>query len=77
MLIVALMTTITTGRRVKAWRTHKGLTASGLAKRLGVVQGAVSNWECGRTEPTQSRLRAICDVLGISVVEFFAELPEC
>jgi len=37
---------------IKALREQLGLTQAGLADRIGVDQGTVSNWEKGKTKPS-------------------------
>ena len=50
-------------------RKAAGLTQSALAEKLGVTNRAVSKWENGRTLPDASIMRALCDILKISVTE--------
>ena len=38
-------------RRIRALRTHLGLTQEEMAHRLGIRQQTVSEWETGQYEP--------------------------
>lgn len=37
-----------------------------MAARLGVVESCYANWEQGRTEPSISTLRELCDVFAVT-----------
>lgn len=54
-------------KTIKALRDANHLNQAEFAKRLFVTQGAVSQWENGRTAPTIDQLRAIADTFGTSV----------
>lgn len=45
------------------------MSQSALAKKLGVTQQCVSEWELGRTEPTMSYLWRIADISDASMDE--------
>lgn len=47
-------------------RQHCGMTQDQLAKRLGVSQQAVSNWEEGKSMPRGKRLRELAALFGKS-----------
>lgn len=53
-------------------RKEKNMTQKELAEKLGVTDRAVSNWENGRRLPDVSLYKEICDILGITLNEFFA-----
>lgn len=55
------MTTIT----LEAARVNAHLTQKELAKIMGVSKYTVGNWESGKTEPTLSQVRKICEISGI------------
>lgn len=57
-------------------RKHKGLTQTELAGILGRKQTAVSKWECGEAAPPASLLPKICEVLGCTLDDLFAEEEE-
>lgn len=52
---------------------RKNLTQMQLAEVLGITNQAVSKWENGRGMPDVLLLQPLCDVLGISLNEFFRE----
>jgi transcriptional regulator with XRE-family HTH domain len=53
-------------------RTEKKLTQAQLAKAIGAKQAFVSKYETGERRLDFLDLVAICEVLGISIVEFAA-----
>lgn len=61
--------------RIKAWLRAKGMTQKALAAAVGVSQGAVSGWVKGDFPPTQKNLDAIVDALGITMAEFYGDVP--
>ena len=57
------------GKHIKQYREQKDMTQEALADRLSVTRQAVSNWECGKTQPDIETLHRIADVLDITVEE--------
>lgn len=57
------------GRNIKRLREEKGITQDVLAEKLSVTRQAVSNWECGKTEPDIDTLHKISSALEVSVEE--------
>ena len=55
------------GRKLKILRVMRGLTQAALARKLGITQGAVSQWEVGNSFPSFPVLRKLADVLGVAV----------
>lgn len=53
-------------------RTHY-LNQSEFAKKIGVSQSAVSQWENGMTRPNSYQLQAISDAFGISIDDILCE----
>lgn len=53
-------------RRLKEARKAAGLTMKELGDRVGVTEAAISLYESGRREPSQSVLVAISEILGCS-----------
>ena len=51
-------------------RKHRNLTQDQLARSMGVKQAFVSKYETGERRLDFLDLIGICDVLGISIVEF-------
>lgn len=54
---------------IRHFREEKGISQAELAEGLNVTRQAVSNWECGKTEPDIETLHKISDILGITVEE--------
>lgn len=52
---------------LKALRAEKHISQLALAKRLGVTQQCVSEWERGNTEPTMTYLCMMADIFGITL----------
>lgn len=52
---------------LKNLREQHGISQAGLAKRLGVGQSAVGNWESGRTLPTAAMVQKIASYFDVSV----------
>ena len=59
------------GGRLRALRTAQGISASDLARALGISPSAVSQIERGVMRPSVSRLIAITDALGIPLAAVF------
>ncbi len=60
------------GTFIAQCRKEKNLTQMQLAELLEITSQAVSKWENGRGMPDVSLLQPLCDVLGISLNEFFS-----
>ena len=60
------------GRFISSLRKEKEMTQSQLAEVMGVSTNAVSKWERGINLPDASIMQKLCDVLGITLNEFFA-----
>lgn len=58
-------------QRIRYFRQKKGMEQKALAKELGIICNAVSNWENGRSRPDISCLPKICEILGITLEELF------
>jgi DNA-binding XRE family transcriptional regulator len=54
----------TLGERIKKWRLERGLFRVDLAKRIGVSEMAIVNWEKEKTKPTRRNLEKIKAILG-------------
>jgi DNA-binding transcriptional regulator YiaG len=48
----------TLGERIRKWRLEKGLFQVDLAKRVGVSEMTIVNWEKGRMKPIKDPLHA-------------------
>jgi DNA-binding XRE family transcriptional regulator len=54
----------TLGERIKKWRFERGLFQVDLAKRIGVSEMTIVNWEKGRTKPIKQNLERLEKILG-------------
>jgi len=54
---------------LKSIRKEKGLSQKQVALKLGVVESCYANWEQGRTEPSISMLRKLCEIFVINIDE--------
>ena len=54
---------------LKSIRKERGSSQKQVALKLGVVESCYANWEQGRTEPSISMLRKICELFVISLDE--------
>lgn len=61
------------GERIIELRNAKGLTTNKLANLAGVSQSHLREIELGKRNPTVETLSYFCDVLGVSLSDFFAE----
>lgn len=51
--------------RTKELRKALDLTQQQFADRLGITRGAVSNWDFGRSDPSDSAISLICRVFNV------------
>jgi transcriptional regulator with XRE-family HTH domain len=56
---------LTLGNRVRKWRLERGLFQVDLAKRVGVSEMTIVNWEKGRTRPTKKNFKRLKGIMGI------------
>ena len=57
---------LSTGGRIRMFRTRLGLSQQDLATRMGVAKSMVGQWEIGKREPKVPYLLAIADAMGCS-----------
>lgn len=57
------------GARIKQLRNRKHYSQQQVAAKIGVTQGAVSQWEKGVTSPASDQLLALANIFGVSVYE--------
>ena len=58
----------TLGKRIRKERLRYGMSQTELAKRVGISKTAMNQIEMGETtDPRMSRIRAIADILGVSM----------
>jgi transcriptional regulator with XRE-family HTH domain len=67
---------IMVGTRIRIFRTHRGMSQSDLAGKIGVAFQQVQKYEKGSNRVGASRLSRIASVLGISVGELFESSEE-
>ncbi len=60
------------GKLIAQCRKEKKLTQKDLANLLGVTDKSVSKWECGGCLPDVSLYKELCNILGITLNEFFS-----
>lgn len=63
------------GKKIAALRKSRGLTQTKFADAIHVTQGAVSQWETGRTIPDIQQMYILADFFGISVDELSGHVP--
>jgi transcriptional regulator with XRE-family HTH domain len=63
------------GAKIRIFRTHRGMSQTDLAKKIGVAFQQVQKYEKGTNRVGASRLSRIAAVLGVSIGELF-ETPE-
>ena len=54
---------------LKSIRKERGLSQKQVSEKLGVVESCYANWEQGRTEPSISMLRKLCEIFVINIDE--------
>jgi DNA-binding XRE family transcriptional regulator len=54
----------TLGERIKKWRLERRLFQVDLAKKVGVSEMTIVNWEKGKTKPIKQYLERLEKVLG-------------
>ncbi|MDE5630176.1 MAG: helix-turn-helix domain-containing protein, partial [Bacilli bacterium] len=65
------MDNVKIGKLIAECRKGKKLTQKELAEKLGVSDKSVSKWENGNCLPDVSLYMELCNVLGITLNEFF------
>jgi len=67
------------GDRISHWRAVKGLSREDLAQAVGVSVAAVYQWEGSekieRTNPSTTHLIKVAKAFGITLSDFWGELP--
>lgn len=61
------------GKRITELKKIKNLTTNKLANKAGISQSYLRNVELGLVNPTIEKLEYICEVLDISLKDFFTE----
>lgn len=63
------------GKNIKYYRIQKGYSQQELADLVGVQKMTISNYENEKREPDVEMVKAICEVLGVSLNRFMAYKP--
>ena len=63
---------IDVGKRIKTLRNEKGISARTLASKADLDPSQISKIENGTSKPSLDALQRICEVLDISISDFFA-----
>ena len=63
---------IDVGKRIKTLRNEKGISARSLASMADLDPSQISKIENGTSKPSLDALQRICEVLDISISDFFA-----
>ena len=61
-----------TGKYIAEKRKQLGMTQKQLAEQVGITDKAVSKWERGKSIPDSAVMEELCEVLNISINEFFS-----
>ena len=62
---------------LKELRERQGLTQSGLARRLGISRGTVSQWESGASKISSARLEQLSDIFNVDISRSGEILQSC
>jgi len=54
-------------KSMREWRELRGLTQLDIAFAIHVTPATIANWETGRSEPKARHLRALAEVLEVSM----------
>ena len=63
------------GHKLRKLRKEQNLTQLDLARQVGITNGQISTIERGVSSPSISTLHRISSVLGVSMAEFFDDVP--
>ena len=59
------------GQKIKQLRYKNAIKQIDLAARLGVSQGAITNWESGRAEPSHENITKLATIFRCSIDEIY------
>lgn len=63
------------GKNIKRLRLGAGYSQEQLARKLGISQGAISQWEQGKTVPDTPMLLQLAQIFGVSLNDFADDSP--
>jgi transcriptional regulator with XRE-family HTH domain len=61
------------GKILKEYRGQRGLSQKKLSHHTGISQSFISSIESNKQSPTITTLERICEVLGLTIAEFFSK----
>lgn len=61
--------------KLRSWLRAQDLSQAQLAKRIGVTEGAISQWLNGHSRPTLDNLMALSQQTGLAVDSLIEDLP--
>lgn len=61
------------GKRLKKYRSQRGLSQKKLSNHTGISQSFISSIESNKQSPTITTLERICKAFGITIAEFFSK----
>ncbi len=62
-------------QRIGAWMHWAGITQAELARKIKQSQQSVSAWIIGPNEPRRGTLEKVVKVFGITMVQFYGDIP--
>ena len=62
--------------QLRTIRRSKNISQKELARKLGVTQGAISCWECGRWYPSLEMLRKLAQVFNCTIDELVGDCDD-
>ena len=65
-----------TGEQLRKIREFRGLSLAQLAKRSGVGQSTLSQWETGKHKPRFEQLKKVLDALNITHEQLYQDFDE-
>lgn len=66
---------MTHGQRLERWRNHRKLTQAAMARKMGITRQAYNRYESGGSNMTEERVSAACGALGVTMSEYYGEVP--
>lgn len=70
-----VLSSVEIGRKIKAFRKHKGLSQEKLAELIGLSFQQIQKYEAGTNRLNTDKLQAIANTLSIPVAAFFEDQP--
>lgn len=62
-------------KKLKELRNGKGMSVDEVGERVGKSGKTISAWEVGRGQPDADKLIELCQLFGVSISEFYQEVP--